>query len=197
MVVVPNFEINIVEGTKKSQIIVPELLVTLAPITPAIVSNRDGLQNIQPQKKVPNVSSKNINSNIILWIISLIIPSLILTYLWAPWQLLFPQKKLPFSYAESKLKKIQHLPDENFWRDSLFLFHRALNTAAQRIVFIHTVDNFVDQNSKYKIHSNQIKFFLKCSREFFFEEKCFPHKNEKARFLSFMKQMSLAEKRLD
>ena len=197
MVVVPSFEMKTLIGNDQKKIKSEELLVTLAPITPKTVVNRGGLLNIQPNNLIPAIQSDKILLRIFFWLLLLMIPVLILIYTWAPWQKIFFKKKLPFSIAHAKVVKLESTSDLIFWKESLILFHNALNTTAKRTVFVGSLDEFFLVNIKYKKLSKEIRYFLNCSRKLFYENEVLPNTDEKTLFVKLIHKMALIEKRLD
>ena len=197
MIVVPGFEVTTSNGRSQKKIQIEELLVTLAPVTPKIVANRGGLSNIQPNASIPTIQSEKILFRILLWLSLLIIPILILFYSWAPWQKIFFTKKHPFSIAHSKIKKLEDLPDLVFWKESLILFHNALNSTAKKTIFVGSLDDFFLENSKYKCLSKEIRHVFNCSRKIFYESEAPPNFDEKKLLIKLMHNLAMIEKRLD
>ena len=197
MISVPSFEFKAVTGEIKEDIKSPDLLVTLAPITPEIVVNRGGLLNIQPNNSISEIKTENISYRISIWISLLILPILIFIYSWAPWQKLFFSKKLPFSSAYLEVLKLKGLPEIVFWKKSLTLFHFALNSTAKKTVFVDSLDDFFLENLEYKKLSNEIRYFLMCSRKLFYENETLPQKVEKKLLIKLIQKLSLIEKKLD
>ena len=122
---------------------------------------------------------------------------------WSKWQKhhddIFPifKKKLPFSIAHAKVVKLESTSDLIFWKESLMLFHNALNTTAKRTVFVGSLDEFFLVNIKYKKLSKEIRYFLNCSRKLFYENEVLPNTDEKTLFVKLIHKMALIEKRLD
>lgn len=196
MVVVPGFQVTVLNKGFKKKIISSELMVTLAPITPAIVVNRGGLLNIQANNASPQINTDNILSRIILWLTFLILPMLVLLYCWAPWHKFFFKENLPFSHADLRIKNLENSSDLIFWRESLTLLHFALNTTAKKTVFIGSLDNFLLEHYQYKKFSKSINYFLLCSRKLFYEDESFPNASEKLVLMKLIRQMALTEKKL-
>ena len=59
MVEIASRTIDVIADGKPAFIQVPKLLVTIAPLTPRLVSNMGGLENIQPDEDVGMISSVN------------------------------------------------------------------------------------------------------------------------------------------
>ena len=196
MVVVPQFEVKYVKDLIKSEIKTPELLVTLAPITPEIILNRGGLLDIQPNSTVKKIKTEGILLKIYIIFILFLIPLVVLLYCWAPWHKFLVRNKMPFSYASLKIKKLKNSSNLVFWKQALTYYHFALNSTANKIVFLDNVDDFFSKNTQYQKFSNEIKFFLLCSRNLFFEGKGCPDEKDKNLFIKTIEQLSLIEKNI-
>ncbi len=109
MVVVPSLNIKTVSNGVSESIKTTELLVTLAPITPEVVINREGLLNIQPNNQIPQIRTDTLSFRISIWLSLLLIPFLVLFYSWAPWQGFFFQKKTSFFSSIFKNKKTKQI----------------------------------------------------------------------------------------
>ena len=80
---------------------VPKLLVTVAPLTPRLVSNMDGLENIRPDEDVGMVSSISTQNRLQVYSLALILPVSLLIFCWMPWDKFFNHIVVQGNYIKS------------------------------------------------------------------------------------------------
>ena len=103
MVEIASRTIDVIADGKPAFVQVPKLLVTIAPLTPRLVSNMGGLENIQPDEDVGMISSVNTENRLQVYSLILILPFSLLIYCWVPWDRFFKNKNLPFNQGRREV----------------------------------------------------------------------------------------------
>ena len=89
MVEIASRKVDVIADGKPAFVQVPKLLVTIAPLTPRLVSNMGGLENIQPDEDVGMISSVNTENRLQVYSLILILPFSLLIFCWMPWDKIF------------------------------------------------------------------------------------------------------------
>ena len=80
MVEIASRKVGVIADGKPAFVEVPKLLVTIAPLTPRLVSNMGGLENIQPDEDVGMISSVNAENRLQVYSLILILPFSLLLF---------------------------------------------------------------------------------------------------------------------
>ena len=80
MVEIASRKVDVIADGKPAFVQVPKLLVTIAPLTPRLVSNMGGLENIQPDEDVGMISSVNAENRLQVYSLILILPFSLLLF---------------------------------------------------------------------------------------------------------------------
>jgi len=197
MVEIASRPVHILADGKPRAIQVPKLLVTIAPLTPRLVSNMDGLENIQPDEDVGMISSINTENRLQLYLLILILPFSLLIYCWMPWDRVFKNKNLPFNKGRREVLVLLKLKQDNFEEKSLRIFHNALNKTFKKTIFVEEVREACKKVPPYIPLIEELEYFLRCSQKYFYSEESFTYTaEEKERFCRLMDKLALIEKGL-
>ncbi len=197
MVEIASRTIDVIVDGKPKAIQVPKLLVTIAPLTPRLVSNMDGLENIQPDEDVGMISSINTENRLQLYLLVLILPFSLLIYCWVPWDRFFKNKNLPFNKGRREVLVLLKLKQDNFEEKSLRIFHNALNKTFKKTIFVEEVREACKKVPSYAPLIEELEYFLRCSQKYFYSEESFTYTAEqKERFCRLMDKLALIEKGL-
>ena len=197
MVEIGSRTIDVIADGKPKAIQVPNLLVTIAPLTPLLVSNMDGLENIQPDEDVGMISSINTENRLQLYLLILIFPCSLLIFCWVPWDRFFKNKNLPFNKGRREVFVLLKLKQDNFEEKSLRIFHNALNKTFKKTIFVEEVREACQKIPSYVPLMEELEYFLRCSQKYFYSEENFTYTDEqKERFCRLMDKLALIEKGL-
>jgi len=197
MVEIASRTIDVIADGKPKAIQVPNLLVTIAPLTPRLVSNMDGLENIQPDEDVGMISSINTENRLQLYLLILIFPCSLLIFCWVPWDRFFKNKNLPFNKGRREVLVLLKLKQDNFEEKSLRIFHNALNKTFKKTIFVEEVREACQKIPSYVPLIEELEYFLRCSQKYFYSEENFTYTDEqKERFCRLMDKLALIEKGL-
>jgi len=197
MVEIASRTIEVFADGKPKAIQVPKLLVTIAPLTPRLVSNMDGLENIQPDEDVGMISSINTENRLQLYLLILILPFSLLIYCWMPWDRFFKNKNLPFNKGRREVLVLLKLKQDNFEEKSLRIFHNALNKTFKKTIFAEEVREACKKIPSYTPLVEELEYFLRCSQKYFYSEESLTYTVEqKKRFCRLMDKLALIEKGL-
>ena len=197
MVEIASRTIDVIADGKPKAIQVPNLLVTIAPLTPLLVSNMDGLENIQPDEDVGMISSINTENRLQLYLLILIFPCSLLIFCWVPWDRFFKNKNLPFNKGRREVFVLLKLKQDNFEEKSLRIFHNALNKTFKKTIFVEEVREACQKIPSYVPLIEELEYFLRCSQKYFYSEENFTYTDEqKERFCRLMDKLALIEKGL-
>ena len=197
MVEIASRTIDVIADGKPKAIQVPNLLVTIAPLTPLLVSNMDGLENIQPDEDVGMISSINTENRLQLYLLILIFPCSLLIFCWVPWDRFFKNKNLPFNKGRREVFVLLKLKQDNFEEKSLRIFHNALNKTFKKTIFVEEVREACQKIPSYVPLMEELEYFLRCSQKYFYSEENFTYTDEqKERFCRLMDKLALIEKGL-
>ena len=197
MVEIASRTIDVIADGKPKAIQVPKLLVTIAPLTPRLVSNMDGLENIQPDEDVGMISSINTENRLQLYFLILILPFSLLIYCWMPWDRFFKNKNLPFNKGRREVLVLLKLKQDDFEEKSLRIFHNALNKTFKKTIFVEEVREACKTVPSYFPLIDELEYFLRCSQKYFYSEESFTYTAEqKERFCRLMDKLALIEKGL-
>ena len=97
MIEIASRKVDVIADGKPTYVQIPKLLVTVAPLTPRLVSNMDGLENIQPDEDIGIISSIDTENRLQVYSLILILPFSLLIFCWVPWDRVFKNKNLPFN----------------------------------------------------------------------------------------------------
>ena len=103
MVEIASQAVHVFADGESKAIQIPKLLVTIAPLTPRLVSNMNGLENIRPDEDVGAISSIDTENRLQLYFLILILPFSLLIFCWTPWDRLFKNKNLPFNKGRREI----------------------------------------------------------------------------------------------
>ena len=197
MVEIASRTVHVLADGKPMTVQVPKLLVTVAPVTPRLVSNMDGLENIQPDENVGIVSYINTESRLRLYSLILILPFSLLLFCWMPWDKFFKNKNLPFNRGRREMLTLLKLKQINFEEKSLRIFHNALNKTFKKTIFVEELREVCKQNPSYIPLIEELEYFLRCSQKYFYSDESFKFTSEqKERFCRLIDKLALIEKGL-
>ena len=186
----------LVDGQPKP-IQVPKLLVTIAPLTPRLVSNMDGLENIRPDEDVGMVSSISTQNRLQVYSLALILPVSLLIFCWMPWDKFFKNKNLPFNKGRREILMLLKSGQNNFEEKSLRIFHGALNKTFKKTIFVEEVKEACKNSPSYIPLIEELEYFLRCSQKYFYSDENFKFTSEqKDRFCRLINKLALIEKGL-
>tara|TARA_E500000178_G_scaffold39164_1_gene35210 strand:- start:31075 stop:31944 length:870 start_codon:yes stop_codon:yes gene_type:complete len=195
MVEVPPIELLLMDNEDKIKLKIPEVLLTVAPVTPLLVSNRGGLAEIQPDEEVGFVlSAIHIER---LWIFGffIIFPLVTLSYCWLPWQLLINKNTFPFSSGRKKILALAKENDKIFWGNGLMIFHDSLNLSLKKSIFLYSIDSDFSEDNRLRSLLPEFKFFMGRSQKYFYEKEGIDFsKGDKIRFIKLFADASSLEK---
>ena len=92
MVEIASRKVDVIADGKPAFVQVPKLLVTIAPLTPRLVSNMGGLENIQPDEDVGMISSVNAENRLQVYSPDFNFTILVILLCWMPWDKFFKLK---------------------------------------------------------------------------------------------------------
>ena len=197
MVEIASRKVDVIADGKPAFVEVPKLLVTIAPLTPRLVSNMGGLENIQPDEDVGMISSVNAENRLQVYSLILILPFSLLLFCWMPWDKFFRTKNLPFNKGRREVLTLLKLKQNNFEEKSLRIFHNALNTTFKKTIFVEEVREACEKIPSYIPLIEDLEYFLRCSQKYFYSDESFKFTSEqKERFCRLMNKLALIEKGL-
>ena len=197
MVEIASQNVNIFADGKPKNIKIPKLLVTIAPLTPRLVSNMGGLENIQPDEDLGLVSSTFTENKLRIYLLFSFVPFSLLIFCWAPWERIMRKKNLPFTLGRKEVLILVNAEEKNFEEKSLRIFHNCLNRTFKKTIFIDEIREVCKKNSQFLPLVDELEYFLLCSQKYFYRGQGFRYTTEqKTRFCKLMDNLSLIEKGL-
>ena len=163
----PSFTLRF-EGEPRAQDLRVEAWpVTVAPLTPAEVSPRRGLGELQPDTEPPLIDIAAARQRLIAYGCALLLLLVYLAhvYLALPW---WSRAHRPFMQAWRALRGLTPTSPELQWRASFQRLHEALNRTAGEVVFEQGIDRFIVGRPRFApLRDDLVRFFAQSRREFF------------------------------
>lgn len=163
----PSFTLRF-EGLPRAQDLRVEAWpVTVAPMTPAEVSPRRGLGELQPDTEPPLIDTTAAYRRLIAYgcALLLLLAYLAHVYLALPW---WSRAHRPFMQAWRALRGLTPTSSELQWRESFQRLHEALNRTAGEVVFEQGIERFVSARPRFApLRDDLVRFFAQSRREFF------------------------------
>lgn len=146
---------------------VDALPVTVAPLLPLLVPQRQGLGDVQPDLPPPLQDDSAVRQRLRAWAA---LATLLLVWLaWARWGYPWWQRqRLPFGLAWAQLRQLPDAPDTATWQAACGQLHQALNASAGQAIFGHSLAGWAMQQPAFAPLQADLARFLALSRQAFF-----------------------------
>ena len=141
--------------------------LTVAPLTPADPSPRDGLGELRPDQEPPQLDTSAARERLVA---EAVVGVLLLTYL-AHVYLVLPwaaQRRRPFGRAWTALRALSDEPDPSQRRAAYEQLHAALNETAGEVVFAPGLAGFIARQPRFAPLRDDFAVFFAHSRAEFF-----------------------------
>jgi len=141
--------------------------VTVAPLTPADASPREGLGEMRPDRDPPPLDTSALRTRLLAEgvIAVLLLAYLAHVYLGLPW---LARRRRPFGRAWNVLRALPAAPDAAQRRAAFERLHAALNASAGEVLFEPGVDRFIAQRPGFApLRDELLRFFAQSRAEFF------------------------------
>lgn len=141
--------------------------VTVSPLVPVEVSERDGLGDLRPDAAPPHADAGAAQHRLAAYaaVAVLAVGLLLHRYVGLPWQ---ARRRRPFAVAWRVLRRLPASPDPEQGRHAMTELHAALNRCAGQVLFESGVASFVRREPRYAPVAPEISEFFRRSRELFF-----------------------------
>lgn len=156
-------------GSPDLTIALPEIPVTVSPLTPSEVLARDGLEELQPDEAVPRIATTWIRIRLIA--LAAIAAALAAWFAWVrgrvPTCLL---ARRPFARTRAAIARLGNGADERSRADQTRRIHRAFDESAGFAVTDETLERFFELRPVFATARNEIRSFFEASNRYFFAE---------------------------
>ena len=154
-------------GMQTQTLRVDALPITVAPLLPLLVPQRQGLGDLQPDMPPPLQDETAVRQRLQAWAA---LAALLLAWLaWARWGYPWWQRQhLPFGRAWAQLRQLPDAPDAATWRAACAQLHQALNASAGQVIFGHSLVGWANQRPAFAPLQADLVQFLGLSRQAFF-----------------------------
>jgi mxaA protein len=141
--------------------------VTVAPLTPAEVSPRRGLGELQPDREPPliDTDARRTRLAVSTALAALLLLAVAALSVGPAW---LTARHRPFHRAWRELRHLPREPDTRQWQAACRAMHRALNASAAEVLFEPGVDRFIAAHPSFRGERDAIQRFLRMSRGEFF-----------------------------
>ena len=154
-------------GLQTQTVRVDALPISVAPLLPLLVPQRQGLGDMQPDLPPPLLDETAVRQRLLAWVA---LAALLLAWLaWARWG--YPQwqrRHLPFGLAWAQMRQLPDTPDAAAWRAACGQLHQALNASAGQAIFGHSLAGWAAQQPRFAPLQADLARFLDVSRQAFF-----------------------------
>jgi mxaA protein len=163
----PVFELRF-DGTPRPQTLrIDAWPVTVAPLTPADPSPREGLGEMRPDRDPPRLDTSVLRARLLAegGLALLLLAYLGHVYLGLPW---LARRRRPFGRAWDALRALPAAPDAAQRRAAFEQLHAALNASAGEVLFEPGVDRFIALRPGFApLRDELLQFFAHSRAEFF------------------------------
>jgi mxaA protein len=141
--------------------------VTVAPLTPADPSPREGLGEMRPDWEPPRLDTAAVRLRLALegGVVLLLLGYLAQVYLVLPWS---ARRRRPFGRAWAALRALPAEADAAERRAAFERLHAALNETAGEVLFEPGLDNFIAARPRFAPLRDELGRFFAASRAEFF-----------------------------
>ena len=172
-IALPALRLEMRDANDAARRVVEELLaeapLTAAPLTPAVVLARAGLDEMRPDTPPPLIDTGARLRRLALYALA----AGLICLSWAAWYFGFDlrgRRKRPFAQAERKMRRAlagSHSPDA--LREAMRSLHRAFDATAGATLFAASLDAFLERHGAFAPARDGIAQFFEQSRRAFFE----------------------------
>jgi mxaA protein len=156
-------------GAADLTIALPEIPVTVSPLTPGEVLARDGLEELQPDVAVPRIEPNPLRLRLIA--LAVVAAALAAWLAWArgwvPTSLL---ARRPFARTRAAIARLGTAADERTLAEQARRIHRAFDESAGFAVTDETLDRFLELRPAFGAARSDIRSFFDASNRYFFAE---------------------------
>jgi mxaA protein len=165
----PRIELRLRDGPRSRIEEVPESPFTAAPVTPAYVMGRGGLDELRPDRLPPPVPTGGISARLALYAAG--IASILLYLAYARFvNPIIARRNRPFARACRELKRLRrHAAGRDALRPALRRVHRAFDETAGAALFAERLDAFFAGQPRFAGLRRAAEEFFRLSRREFFE----------------------------
>jgi mxaA protein len=157
-------------GERQEELRVEAWPITVAPLVPLAVNNRQGLGDMQPDAPPPLINTQAQQRRLLLYAtLALLLATVLAVLHWGPpWR---AARHRPFGQAGRALRAMPTQPNIVQWRAALRCVHQALNRSAGSVVFRHNLSAFIEQQPRFAPLQNELAGFLDRSQQVFFGQR--------------------------
>ena len=156
-------------GAADLTLALPEIPVTVSPLTPAEVLARDGLEELQPDVAVPRIETKWIRLRLIGF--AVVAAVLFMWFAWAQgWVPTSLLTRRPFACVRGAISRLGTAEDERVLAEQARRIHRAFDESAGFAVTDETLDRFFELRPTFGVLRSEIRSFFEASNRYFFAE---------------------------
>jgi|GEM_PF-6550105 len=156
-------------GAEDLTIALPEIPVTVSPLTPGEVLARDGLEELQPDVAVPRIETKW--NRLRLVALAVVAAALAAWFAWAQgWVPTSLLARRPFARVRGTIARLGTAEDERVLAEQARRIHRAFDESAGFAVTDETLDRFFELRPAFGVARNDIHSFFEASNRYFFAE---------------------------
>ncbi|MGB7990218.1 MAG: nonribosomal peptide synthetase MxaA [Candidatus Methylophosphatis roskildensis] len=167
-VALPPVKLQMRDGERTLDETLAESPVTLAPLTPAVVLARAGLEEMRPDVAPPLIDTTPQVRRLSAYALA----AGLIGFAWAAWHFGFGlagRRARPFARAERDLRRLLDRDAQPIARrDALRMIHRALDASAGSTVFAESLDAFFARRPRFAPAHDDVKRFFAASRAEFF-----------------------------
>lgn len=167
-IALPALKLQLRDGERIVEETLSESPITLAPLTPAVVLARAGLEEMRPDIAPPAIDTAARLQRLTAYALA----AGLIALAWAGWYFGFGlrgRKARPFARAEHELRRmLAHATGPTARRDAMRIVHRAVDASAGTTVFAESLDTlFARCPSLAPAHDDVKRFFAASRAEFF------------------------------
>lgn len=156
-------------GAEDLTIALPEIPVTVSPLTPGEVLARDGLEELQPDVAVPQIETKWVRLRLVA--LAVVAAALAAWFAWAQgWVPTSLLARRPFARVRGTIARLEIAADERTLAEQARRIHRAFDESAGFAVTDETLDRFLELRPAFGVARNDIRSFFEASNRYFFAE---------------------------
>jgi mxaA protein len=167
-IALPAIKLQLRDGERTVEETLSESPVTLAPLTPAVVLARAGLEEMRPDVAPPLIDTSPQWRRLTAYGLA----AAAIALAWTAWYFGFGlrgRRARPFARAEHDVRRqLARNAESSVRREAMRTLHRAFDATAGSAVFAETLGGFFDQRpSLAPAHDEVVRFFAASRAEFF------------------------------
>lgn len=189
---IPQQNLRFVGETHDVTTLVPALRIEVAPLTSGIRTDRLNGASLQPDREPPSLPLERRQARL-AWSAAFLL-ALAAFIMWRRGTMAFlARRKLPFATAVRELQRLP--PGED--AAALKVAHRAINRTAGRVVFAHTLDDFLAEHAAFGgLRDEFLRLFDASGKVFFDDGSAGPERADAASVLRLCRQCRNIQRRV-